>query len=70
MGSIRAKIYDEVCEVCENNHITSWDRRLQKTLGYDYDICEECMAEEYGMEKDRFRDRMAYHFGMKPCEGI
>lgn len=68
--TIKAKWFDEYCEVCEKNQINSWDRRLQKALGYDYDICEECMADEYGMEKQRFRDRMADYFGMKPCEGI
>lgn len=69
MAAIKVKWLDENCDICDKQ-VNSWDQRLSKALGHKYIVCEECLADEYGMDKNAFRDHMADYFGMKPCEGI
>jgi len=65
----KVKWYDAECEYC-GERVNSWDRRCAKALAFDFEICERCIAEEYGMDVDYLRDRMAVRFGVHPCEGI
>lgn len=65
----KVKWYDEYCEYCENQ-INSWDKRVAKALCFDFTICENCIAEEYGMTKEYLRATMERRFGVHPCEGI
>ena len=41
-----------------------------KTLAYKNPVCEDCIAKEYGMERERLRARMEDFFGLRPCQGI
>ena len=60
---------DAACKVCARG-LTSWDRRLSKSLGYRYPVCEACIAREYDMDVGVLRDRMEDFYGMRPCQGI
>lgn len=60
---------DEYCEYC-GKQLNSWDNRIAKVLYYKFPVCEECIADEYGMTREYLRDRMLDRFGMRPCEGI
>ena len=50
--------------------LTSWDRRLSKSLGYRYPVCESCIAREYDMDVEVLRDRMEDFYEMRPCQGL
>lgn len=60
---------DADCNAC-GRRLTSWDRRLSKSLGYRYPVCEACIAREYDMDVGVLRDRMEDFYGMRPCQGI
>jgi len=60
---------DEYCEYC-GEQVNSWDKRVAKALVFRFTICEQCIADEYGMTKEYLRDRMLDRFGMRPCEGL
>lgn len=60
---------NEYCEYC-GEQINSWDKRVAKTLLFQFTICENCIADEYGMTKEYLRNRMLDRFGMRPCEGL
>lgn len=60
----------EWCEICDKRMINTWDLKLQKALMYRSNICEHCIAKEYGMTVDALRSRMEETFGLKPCRGI
>lgn len=57
------------CNVCSGK-INSWDKRISKVLAHKYPVCEKCIAEEYGMEKEELRARMERFFDIRPCQGI
>lgn len=63
------KWYDEYCHVC-GKQINSWDKRCSSALAYKNATCEICIAKEYDLEIDAFRDRLETFFGMRPCVGI
>ena len=60
---------DADCNACARR-LTSWDRRLSKSLGYRYPVCEASIAREYDMDVGVLRDRMEDLYGMRPCQGI
>lgn len=60
---------DSDCNAC-GRQLTSWDRRLSKSLGYRYPVCEACIAREYDMDVEVLRDRMEEFYGMRPCQGL
>lgn len=60
---------DEYCEYC-GEQINSWDKRIGKAMVFQFPICEQCIADEYGMTVDYLRSRMLDRFGMRPCEGL
>lgn len=66
---MKLKWLDEYCEYCERQ-MNSWDKRVGKALMFQFPICEDCIAEEYGMTKEYLRDSMLRRFGMHPCEGL
>lgn len=57
------------CNKC-SGELNSWDLRLSKALAYRYPLCENCIADEYGMDKKYFRNRMENYFGIRPCLGL
>ncbi len=57
------------CRLCSKN-LNSWDKRLSRTFAYKFPLCEDCIAEEYGMEKEYFRNRMEEIYDMRPCVGL
>jgi len=57
------------CNVC-GSPLNSWDKRCSKALAYKYPNCEKCIAKEYDIDVDVFRDHMEEFFGMRPCVGI
>lgn len=61
--------YDEYCEYC-GEQINSWDKRIGKTLHFDFTICEKCIADEYGMTPEYLRETMERRYGVHPCEGL
>lgn len=65
----KMKWLDRNCEYC-GSQLNSWDARVMKALHFDFDICEACIAEEYGMTKEYLRDAMERRFGVHPCEGL
>ena len=60
---------NEDCNVC-GRRLTSWERRLSKSLGYWYPVCEGCIAREYDMDVEVLRERMEDFYGMRPCQGL
>ena len=66
---MKLKWLDEYCEYCDRQ-MNSWDKRVGKALMFSFPICEDCIAEEYGMTKEYLRDAMLRRFGMHPCEGL
>jgi len=56
-----------ICQRC-NKELNSWDKRIGKILGYK--LCEECIAKEYSISVQEFRERMEEYLGMRPCQGI
>ena len=66
---MKLKWLDECCEYC-GEQINSWDKRVGNALMFTFSICENCIADEYGMTKDYLRDTMLRRFGMHPCEGL
>jgi len=56
-----------MCEKCKKG-LNSWDKRIGKVLGYN--LCEKCIAAEYSMSIEEFRQQMEDFFGMRPCQGI
>lgn len=62
--------YDIPCNVCGKEQTNSWDKRCSRALGYKYIVCEDCIAKEYDLSVDEFRDAMFEHFGLVPCPGI
>lgn len=67
--STRVVWLDEFCVAC-GSQINSWDKRCDKALAYKNPTCENCIAKEYGVDKDELRDKMEDFFGMRPCVGI
>lgn len=65
----KARWTDQECGLC-GRRLNSWDIRLSKTLAYKNQVCEDCSAKEYGMERERLRARMEDFFGLRPCQGI
>lgn len=65
----KVKWLDRTCAFC-GRQMNSWDERIQHALGFGCDECESCMAAEYGMTVEGFRDRMKDEFGLLPCKGI
>lgn len=63
------KKVDRYCNIC-SKQLNTWDIRLSKTLAYKIPVCEGCIADEYGMDTNAFRERMEDFFGMRPCVGI
>ena len=60
---------DENCNCC-GKQINNWDKRISKTLAYQYACCEHCIAKEYDIDVEAFRHRMENYFGMRPCLGL
>lgn len=60
---------DEECNCC-GNQINSWDKRISKTLCYQYLHCESCIAAEYDMDVEALRGRMENYFHIRPCLGL
>ena len=68
--ALKVKWLDECCGYC-GNQLNSWDIRVGNALMFNGElICEECIADEYGMTKEYLRDTMLRRFGMHPCEGL
>ncbi|MBQ7067141.1 MAG: hypothetical protein IJN92_10020 [Lachnospiraceae bacterium] len=65
----KIKWLDENCNLCQCR-LNSWDARLSKILAYKIPVCEKCMAKEYGMEVEAFRNRMEDYLGIRPCLGL
>jgi DNA-directed RNA polymerase subunit RPC12/RpoP len=57
------------CHSC-GKELNSWDMRISHALGYKYIVCEECVAKEYGKDKQEVREIMEDFFGMRPCQGL
>jgi len=57
------------CHSC-GQELTSWDLRCSKSLAYVNPVCEICIAKEYDMTVDVFRDQLEGFFGMRPCMGL
>ncbi|MFS8540794.1 MAG: hypothetical protein LOD89_01720 [Tissierellales bacterium] len=55
------------CKKC-NKELNSWDKKVGRILGYT--LCEECIAKEYSISVQEFRERMEEYLGMRPCQGI
>lgn len=68
-GLMKIKWIDEYCEYCEAQ-MNSWDKRVDKALLFQFPICENCIADEYGMTREYLRETMQRRFGMHPCEGL
>lgn len=66
---MKVRWLDESCNSC-GEQINTWDKRLSKTLAYQYPLCEKCIAQEYDMEVENLRKKMEDFFGMRPCQGI
>lgn len=60
---------DEYCAIC-GRQINSWDARCSKALGYKNKVCEHCIAKEYDISIEEFREITEHHFGLKPCLGL
>lgn len=58
---------EKVCQRC-NKELNSWDKKVGRILGYT--LCEECIAKEYSISVQEFRERMEEYLGMRPCQGI
>ena len=65
----KVKMLDEDCNIC-GQQLNTWDARLSKTLMYQNNVCEKCIAEEYDMDVDKLRSYFEDVFGMKPCTGL
>lgn len=59
----------EKCRLCSKK-LNSWDKRLSRTFAYKFPLCEDCIADEYGMEREYFRTRMEEIYDMRPCVGL
>lgn len=58
------------CPLC-GEQLNTWDVQVSKALGYlRYQVCETCICNEYGVDRDELRDQMEDYFGMRPCKGI
>lgn len=57
------------CHACGGD-TNSWDRKINKALGYKHLTCEACVAKEYGKSVAEVREIMEDFFGMRPCQGI
>lgn len=65
----KARLIGKYCEYC-GDELNTWDDRVRKALAFDFDICENCIAEEYQINIDYLRKVMSDRFGAHPCEGI
>lgn len=65
----QVKWLDEYCHVC-GKQLNSWDSRCSIALKHKHLTCEKCIAAEYDMEVETFRNRLENFFGMRPCVGI
>lgn len=60
-----------ISETCScGKQLNSWDKRCSKALAYKQPACEACIAAEYCITIDQFRDQLEDFFGMRPCAGI
>lgn len=66
---MKVKWLDRNCIEC-NDRLNSWDAKLSKTLQYQNEKCEKCIAKEYGITKEELRQTMQELFGLLPCQGI
>ncbi|HBH71132.1 MAG TPA: hypothetical protein DDX59_06640 [Lachnospiraceae bacterium] len=58
------------CPLC-GRELNTWDVRVSKALGYlTYQVCENCICNEYGVTRNELRSQMEDYFGMRPCKGI
>lgn len=55
------------CSECGKT-LNSWDEKVGNILGYK--LCESCIAKEYSITIDEFREKMENFMGMRPCQGI
>lgn len=60
---------DAHCHVC-GEQLNSWDKKCSNALGYEYLVCERCIAAEYDQTTDELRHTLEEHLGMLPCLGI
>lgn len=59
----------QYCHSC-GQELTSWEIRCSKALAYRNYVCEQCIAKEYDLTPDEFRDKLEDYFGMRPCRGL
>lgn len=55
------------CPNC-GQKLNSWDKKVGKILGYK--LCENCIAKEYSITVEEFREKMENFLGMRPCQGL
>ena len=66
---MKVKWLDEYCNSC-GCRLNSWDKRISKTLAYQYPVCEKCVAKEYDEDVGQLRRRFEHYFDMRPCIGL
>ena len=71
MGGKEMKGVRHTGQSCKcGQELNSWDLRCSKSLARKPNVCEQCLAAEYSITVNEFRDKLEGFFGMRPCQGI
>ena len=59
----------KTCPIC-GTEMNTWDKRCCIATATPVFICESCLAEKYGKDKEGFRELMEEYFDIRPCQGV